>query len=276
MPKSRQRWVLKRSNSTKLPGSRSWSTRSRAVSLPSAWRLARRSSPPPSSASRFRRSSSARFSLMPMRWIFRRETWSLVCAPWKFKVARVDSADMPRRRTPSQSSGDFGRCLRRCGHRNDIERDQALPAGRPPCEDRSLAVHCSMHMYSMRPSPESRASVTRRSLRRREEDENPQLLGDRVKPMGHPRRREDDAARLHPAVLVAHANGRSAADDVIDLVLSVRLLRIDAASREDVQADAEGGPAEEFEIELAALHALAVEVGEFEGVHGVETFASRA
>src|SRR6266516_3028878 len=224
MPKSRQRWVLKRSSSTKLPGSRSWSTRSRAVSLPSAWRLARRSSPPPSSASRFRRSSSARFSLMPMRWIFRREGESLVCAPREFKVARVDAAG------PASETA----------------------------------------------SPDSRASITRRALRRREEDENPQLLGDRVKPMGHPRRHEDDAARLHLAVLVAHANGRSAGDDVIDLVLPVRLLRSDAASRADVQADAEGGRAKEFEIELAALDALAVEVGEFEGVHGVETFASRA
>src|SRR5206468_4505732 len=99
-------------------------------------------------------------------------------------------------------------------------------------------------------TPDSRASTTPRALRRREEDENPQLLGDQVKPRGPPRRHEVDAARLHLAVLVAHANGRSAGDDVIDLVLPVRLLRIDAASREDVQADAEGGPAKEFEIEL--------------------------
>src|SRR5881628_2423506 len=163
MPKSRQRWVLKRSSSTKLPGSRSWSMRSRAVSLPSAWRLARRSSPPPSSASRFRRSSSARFSLIPMRWIFRREGESLVCAPGEFKVARVDAAG------PASETA----------------------------------------------SPDSRASITRRALHRREED----------------------AARLHLAVLVAHADGGSAADDAIDLVFPVRLLCIDAAGGKDIQAE---------------------------------------
>src|SRR3989442_295571 len=66
MPKSVQRWVLKRSSSTKLPGSSSWSRRSRAVSFPSAcWRWMR-SSPPPSSAARLRRSSSSRFSLIAM------------------------------------------------------------------------------------------------------------------------------------------------------------------------------------------------------------------
>ena len=64
--------------------------------------------------------------------------------------------------------------------------------------------------------------------------------------MGHPRRREDDAARLHLAVLVAHADGGSAADDAIDLVFPVRLLCIDAAGGKDIQAEAERRHAEEL------------------------------
>ena len=68
----------------------------------------------------------------------------------------------------------------------------------------------------------------------------------------------------------------AAADDVVDLLLLVRLLRIDATSREDVQAEAERWHAEEFEIELAGFHALPVEVGEFEGVHRVATLTDRA
>src|SRR5439155_16265607 len=116
----------------------------------------------------------------------------------------------------------------------------------------------------------------RRSLRWREEDDQPQVLRDGMKPMLQSGRREYDAARLHRTVFVVNPNHGSAADDVVDLLLLVRLLRIDATSREDVQAEAERGCTEEFKIELAGLRALPVEVGEFEGVHGVETFANRA
>src|SRR2546422_7306406 len=97
-----------------------------------------------------------------------------------------------------------------------------------------------------------------------------------MNPMGDSGRGEYDAARLHSALLVVNPNHGSAADDVVDLLLLVRLLRIDATSREDVQAEAERGCTEEFKMELAGLRALPVEVGEFEGVHGVETFANRA
>src|SRR5213594_3714211 len=116
----------------------------------------------------------------------------------------------------------------------------------------------------------------RRSLRWREEDDQPQVLRDGMKPMRQSGRREYDAARLHRTVLVVNPNHGSAADDVVDLLLLVRLLRIDATSREDVQAEAERWHAEEFEIELAGFHALPVEVGEFEGVHRVATLANRA
>src|SRR5436309_4921911 len=115
----------------------------------------------------------------------------------------------------------------------------------------------------------------RRSLRWREEDKQAQILRDGMKPMRHSGRREYDAARLHRTVLVVNPNHGSAADDVVHLLFLVRLLRIDATSREDVQAKAERGGTEEFKIELAGLHALPVEVGEFEGVHRVATLANR-
>src|SRR5437870_4782629 len=115
----------------------------------------------------------------------------------------------------------------------------------------------------------------RRSLRWREEDEQPQVLRDGMKPMRQSGRREYDAARLHSALLVTNANLGSAADDIVELVL-VRLLRIHAASRKDIQAEAERGRPEEFKIDLAGLCALPVEVGEFEGVHGVATLANPA
>src|SRR2546425_9904165 len=59
IPKSWERWTTKRSSSSKVPGSRRRPTRSRAESFPSAFWRARRSGPPPASASRFRRRSSS-------------------------------------------------------------------------------------------------------------------------------------------------------------------------------------------------------------------------
>ena len=60
IPKSALRWVLNLSSSTKVPGSRKRSMRSRAVSLPASCCRATRSSPPPRSAAWFIESSSAR------------------------------------------------------------------------------------------------------------------------------------------------------------------------------------------------------------------------
>src|SRR5437867_10238662 len=97
-----------------------------------------------------------------------------------------------------------------------------------------------------------------------------------MKPMLQSGRREYAAPTLHRTVFVVNPNHDSAADDELDLLLLVRLLRIDATSREDVQAEAERGCTEEFKIELAGLRALPVEVGEFEGVHGVATLANPA
>ena len=62
MPKPLARWTAKASVSTKLPSSSSRWTRSRAVSLPLSCCLAIAFSPPPDSASAWRRSSSAIFS----------------------------------------------------------------------------------------------------------------------------------------------------------------------------------------------------------------------
>src|SRR5262245_58046451 len=59
MPKSRQRWVMNLSISSKVPASNSRSMRSRAVSFPASRCRRSRSSPPPSSA---RRSRSLRLS----------------------------------------------------------------------------------------------------------------------------------------------------------------------------------------------------------------------
>src|SRR2546425_8598431 len=70
------------------------------------------------------------------------------------------------------------------------------------------------------------------------------------------------------ALVLAQPKAAIAADHVVDLVLVVRLLRVAAAGRQDVEAEAQRRHAQEFEIELVGLSALAVQLGEFEGAHG--------
>src|SRR5688572_25244454 len=88
MPKSVQRWVLNLSTSTNVPGSRSRSTRSRAVSLPAACCFLMRSSPPPSSASWLRRASSSRFSLTPIPYPLPGKTGAY-CTGGPFSRSRI-------------------------------------------------------------------------------------------------------------------------------------------------------------------------------------------
>src|SRR5947207_6368868 len=62
----------------------------------------------------------------------------------------------------------------------------------------------------------------RRSLRWREEDDQPQVLRDGMKPMLQSGRREDDAARLTRKVLSVNPNHDSPADDVVVFARMVR------------------------------------------------------
>ena len=114
--------------------------------------------------------------------------------------------------------------------------------------------------------------MTRGRVGRRPEDQYAKVLLDVVKAMLDTGGDKDKAARLHRAILSGDADDTASADDVVDLILLVRLLRIDASGRQDIQAEAERWHAEEFEIELAGFHALPVKVGEFESVHGAADF----
>src|SRR5262245_5249431 len=67
IPKSVQRWVTNLSISTKVPGSKSSSSRSRAVSFPPRCCRSMRSGPPPRSARSFSSSSLFSFSSMDIR-----------------------------------------------------------------------------------------------------------------------------------------------------------------------------------------------------------------
>jgi L-amino acid N-acyltransferase len=64
-------------------------------------------------------------------------------------------------------------------------------------------------------------------------------------------------------------------DDVVRLVLGVGLLPIYPAGREDIEPEAHRRQTEEFQIQLARLSPLAVEIEHLEGFHGAWTLANR-
>jgi len=100
-----------------------------------------------------------------------------------------------------------------------------------------------------------------------EHDEDDELLLDVVKPVRDVGADEDDGARLDPAILVTDRDPRPARDHVVDLVLGVRLLRVDAAGREDVEPDRQVVRPHELVVEAVGLSKCLEQVGELECVH---------
>ena len=67
--------------------------------------------------------------------------------------------------------------------------------------------------------------------------------------------------------LVADGDPAAAAEDVVDLVLGVRLLQIGLARREDVQPDAQVGNGEELEVGTTARRTAGGDIGELMRFH---------
>ena len=86
------------------------------------------------------------------------------------------------------------------------------------------------------------------ALRRAEDHEQAQFLRDVVEPVRTPAGDEHHVAGSDRRFLVADADPGAARPHVIDLVLRVRLLAVDAAGRQHVEARAEVGRALELEV----------------------------
>jgi hypothetical protein len=80
-------------------------------------------------------------------------------------------------------------------------------------------------------------------------------------------RDEHDRALSDVPDLVADRDPAAPADDVVDLVLGVRLLQVRLPRREHVEPDAEVGDGDEFEVGPARGLSLSDDVGELVGVH---------
>jgi len=109
-------------------------------------------------------------------------------------------------------------------------------------------------------------SRVRRALRGREEDEQPQVFGDRVKAMLRRLGHEVERARCNRVVVAADAKPGPAAQTVVDLVLRVRLLLILVADGERVEPEAHRRHAQELAVALLLPELLGEKMLEIDGV----------
>ena len=100
-----------------------------------------------------------------------------------------------------------------------------------------------------------------------EHDEDDELLLDVVEPVLDVRPHEDDGTRCDRPILLPDPHLRPAGDDVVDLVLGVRALRIGAAGGQHVQAHRQVVGPDELVVQAAGSSALAQQAVDLEGVH---------
>src|SRR6185312_15429229 len=108
---------------------------------------------------------------------------------------------------------------------------------------------------------------TRSRLRRREHDQDREVGGDRVEAVVDVRGDEDDRPRVDRTILVSYPDPAVPGDDVVELVLVVRGLRIGLAGTQDVEAGAHRVAAQELEVELAGRGPHGVDPVDLEDVH---------
>src|SRR6478672_11871804 len=108
---------------------------------------------------------------------------------------------------------------------------------------------------------------TRSRLRRREHDQDREVGGDRVEAVLDLRGDEDDRPRADRAIVLLDPHPALSGDDVVELVLVVRGLRIGLPGAQDVEARAHRVLAQELVVELPRGGPHGVEPVDLEGVH---------
>lgn len=90
------------------------------------------------------------------------------------------------------------------------------------------------------------------------------MFFDVVEPVFEFRLNENNGTDTHLDVVGADLHAGASSDDVIQLVLEVRFLRVGATFWQNVNASAHGGDTEKFEVEFAACVPLAAEIVDVE------------
>jgi len=125
-------------------------------------------------------------------------------------------------------------------------------------------------MISRSKSPVDRPSLHQSSrsflFRGSEEDQDFELFLNIVEPMLQFSLDENNRSGAHLGVVGTDLHVATSSDDVVHLVLAVRLLGIGATFWQNIDAGAHGGNAEKFEVEFVFFRALAREIVDMEKV----------
>src|SRR5215469_9053696 len=106
-------------------------------------------------------------------------------------------------------------------------------------------------------------------FRRSEEDQDDEFFADVVKAVLDLRPHEDHAAFFNRLVSCTRLQPRAPSDDVIHLVLLMRLLRIGGARGQHIDSGTHRGHAQKLVVKLAASAAMFEDFGELgKGMHG--------
>src|SRR5438552_5111284 len=104
-------------------------------------------------------------------------------------------------------------------------------------------------------------------LRWREEHEDRQVLQNIMEPMLGSCRNEDDASRPDLAIVRAHTDPGTAANDIVDLILGVCGLLVLGAPRKFIEPATHRCDPQELEVCLAPSPARLEEISDFVSVH---------
>ncbi len=162
----------------------------------------------------------------------------------------------------------ISRAVRGVGMRGASARD-------PHASSRSTGIpnRTRGHISDVRPCYISALGTC--AFRRREEDEYREVFGDGVKLMVDARRDEDECTGLHRTVLASYSNSATPTNDVVDFILSVRLLRILRAGRQEIQARGQRGNAKKLLVRHAIRRRLLGELGKIKALHCVPLWLDR-
>ena len=97
-----------------------------------------------------------------------------------------------------------------------------------------------------------------------EEDKDFELFLNVVEPMLQLSFDENDRPSVHLGIVGSDLHVGTSSDDVIHLVLAVRLLGIGPAFRQNINAGAHSGDAKEFEVEFVFFRPLVGEIVDME------------
>ena len=106
-----------------------------------------------------------------------------------------------------------------------------------------------------------------------EEDEEGQVFGDFVKGVVLVRGDIEDYARVYVLGFVFESEFSLAGDDVVDFIFGMGLLDVGASSRKTVEANAEGGDIDEFQVSVVLPVVACEKFFELVGVHGGSYYA---